>query len=193
MGISSIRREAEVRRRQRWYSQTIPSGNRVPVTLEQRSRWLAIAFVQHVGRAGTASGAGHRLAAEPPSPRGPWLFQGSLRLASSLTPSSAASLGPSVRLPYLVIRAAFAIRDSLGWDRDLPPFTTALSHHAILLRPRGSRQVRVPSSSLSVTAFARLEKARPSQTPRFALSTLTGSWWVLLFRGSIGSLSAMAW
>src|SRR6266487_2199489 len=38
-------------------------------------------------------------AAEPPSPRGPWLGQGSLRLASSLTPSSAASLGPAVRLP----------------------------------------------------------------------------------------------
>src|SRR5690348_13542343 len=28
-----LRREAKVRRRQRWYSQTIPSGNRVPVTL----------------------------------------------------------------------------------------------------------------------------------------------------------------
>src|SRR5712691_5993265 len=38
-------------------------------------------------------------ASEPPSPRGPWLFEGSLRLASSLTPSSAASLGPSLRLP----------------------------------------------------------------------------------------------
>src|SRR5437870_4385340 len=38
-------------------------------------------------------------AAEPLLPRGPWLGQGSLRLALSLTPSSAASLGPAVRLP----------------------------------------------------------------------------------------------
>src|SRR3954451_1839783 len=120
-------------------------------------------------------------ASEPPSPRGPWLFQGSLRLASSLTPSSAASLGPSARFPSSVIRTDFAIRDSLGWDRDLPSFTVVLSHHAILLRPRGRRQVHVPSSSLPIAAFACYEKARPSRNPRFALSTPSGSWWVKVF------------
>jgi hypothetical protein len=120
-------------------------------------------------------------ASEPPSPRGPWLFQGSLRLASSLTPSSAASLSPSARFPSSVIRTGFAIRDSLGWDRDLPSFTVVLSHHAILLRPRGRRQVHVASSSLPIAAFACYEKARPSRNPRFALSTLAGSWWGNLF------------
>src|SRR3954454_10472491 len=123
---------------------------------------------------------------EPPSPRGPWLFQGSLRLASSLTSSSAASLGPSARLPSSVIRTALAIRDSLGWDRDLPSFTIVLSHHAILLRPRGRRQVHLPSSSLPIAAFACYEKARPSQNPTIRSEHPCGLLVGEGFRGSIG-------
>src|SRR5712692_4352460 len=83
-------------------------------------------------------------ASEPPSPRGPWLFQGSLRLASSLTPSSAASLGPSARLPSSVIRTVLPYGTLLAWDRDLPSFTVVLSHHAILLRPRDADRCTYP-------------------------------------------------
>ena len=73
----------------------------------------------------------HPTTHEPPSPRGLWLFQ-TLHLASALTSSSAARLGTHRSTSLTVIRAAFAIRDSLGWDRALPPFTAVLFHHAVL-------------------------------------------------------------
>src|SRR3954451_14726604 len=57
---------------------------------------------------------------EPPSPRGPWLFQGSLRLASSLTPSSAASLDPSARLPSSVIRTGLPYGTLLAGPETFP-------------------------------------------------------------------------
>jgi len=187
MGICSIRPETKVRRRQRWYSQTIPSRNRVPVTL------TSFTLVGHRLRSAREGLMSIGLcvptissAAEPPSPRGPWLFQGSLRLASSLTPSSAASLGPSARLPaFAVIRTAFAIRDSLGWVRDLPSFTAVLSHHAVLLRPRGRRQMHISGSSLSVTAFTQAKEARPSRNPTIRSEHPCG----LLVGPNIGALS----
>src|SRR5438067_387149 len=90
-------------------------------------------------------------AAEPPSPRGPWLGQGSLRLASSLTPSSAASLGPSVRLPTSRLYER-TCQTGLSWLGPRP----SLFHRCPVspchpLRPRGRRQVHLPSSCLPIT------------------------------------------
>src|SRR6266487_4559198 len=116
-------------------------------------------------------------AAEPPSPRGPWLDQGSLRLASSLTPSSAASLGPSVRLPT-----------SRVYERTVPDGTLVAGSETFPLSPRlcltrlssptPGTPTGAPTQFFPVDASLRLlltGSAIPSTT--LALSTPAGSWW----------------
>ncbi len=120
--------------------------------------------------------------------------QGSLRLASSLTPSSAASLGPSVRLPASrLCERALPYGTLLAGAETFPLSRVGLCHHAILLRPKGcpigafirffpdgySLRPVISGSAIPLPTI-RIEHPR-----RLLVGTV--------FLGSIGSLSATAW
>src|SRR5712691_1861977 len=118
-------------------------------------------------------------ASEPPSPRGPWLFQGSLRLASSLTPSSAASLGPSLRLPVSrLYEGALPYGTLLAGSETFP-----LSFHRWSVPPCHPPSTPGMPTGACIQFFPDGYSLRPVVTgsaipfPRFALSTLAGSWW----------------
>ena len=112
----------------------------------QRHSRRAIVASASSARDGGASAEGK----DDDSPSPGWL-----RLASALTPSSAAILGPSVRLPgSRLYERALPYGTLFAGAETFPLSRVGLCHHAILLRPQGCPIIAFIRFSLTVTAFA---------------------------------------